>query len=410
MARLTFAGVRRGAAVLGAEGPRGFAQRAVRRAYKALDAGTLEFPLLPGLVADSATIRPAEPVPLAAGAVPAVGWLCAPPSLGSGGHTTMFRMIRGLEEAGIRCVLFLYDRHGGDVVDHARTLRQGWPEIRADVRDAAGGIGNVDACFATSWDSAHVLAVRAAPTVRRLYFIQDYEPYFYPRGSEYALAEDSYRFGFRHVALGEMVAGTIRDEIGVECETVPFGNDASTYRYQPGVKRSGVVFYSKPDVPRRGYVHVRLALEEFHRRHPEQEIHAYGAKVTDLPIPVTWHGRMWPTELNDLYNRTLGGIAMSFTNITLVAGEMLAAGNIPVLNDSPFARAVVTSPHIAWARPTPHAIADALCEVVEHPDPDARARAVAGTRQIGWDETKAALVSIVQRELGTTLGSVRPAV
>ena len=51
--------------------------------------------------------------------------------------------------------------------------------------------------------------------MRRLYFIQDFEPYFYGRGSMYSLAEDSYRFGFRCIALGQMVAGTLRSEVGI---------------------------------------------------------------------------------------------------------------------------------------------------------------------------------------------------
>lgn len=392
---------RRAVDVLLQEGPRGFAQRAVNRAYKALDVGVLEFPLLAQDVADSVEVTRAAREPASApSGRPVVGWLTAPPALGSGGHTTMFRMIEGLEAAGVECVLFLYDRHNGDIAAQAATVRRGWPGVRAQVRSAEAGITGVDACFATSWESAHVLATRSAPDLRRLYFIQDYEPYFYPRGSLYALAEDSYRFGFRHVALGEMVAGTIRDEIGAPSDVVPFGCDNDAYRLLPTAPRTGVVFYSKPDVPRRGYAHIKLALEEFHRRHPEQEIHAYGDKVSDLAVPVTWHGRLWPHELNDLYNRTLGGIAMSFTNITLVAGEMLSAGNIPVVNDSSFARAVLDNPHIAWARPTPRAIAEALCRVVEEPDPEARARAAAASVQTGWAQTQAALVRIVQDELG----------
>ena len=389
---------RRTLEVARAEGLRGVAKRAIRRVYKSMDAAALDFPLRPDEVADSMTLPAARPVSVAPGP-PRVGWLTTPPALGSGGHTTMFRMIQGLESAGIRCVLFLHDRHGGDIAEHARRVRQGWPDVHAEVRDAQLGIAGVDACFATSWESAHVLARRAPEKVRRLYFIQDYEPYFYPRGSLYALAEDSYRFGYRHVALGQMVADAIRQELGVASDIVPFGCDNDIYRLLPQTSRSGVVFYSKPEVPRRGYVHIRLALEEFHRRHPEQEIHAYGDRVADTLVPVTWHGRMWPEELNELYNRTLGGIAISFTNITLVAGEMLSAGSIPVVNDSPFARAVLDNPHVAWARPTPHAIAEELCRVVEHTDPASRARAAAASIQTGWEETKKALTRIVEDEL-----------
>ncbi len=380
------------------EGPRGVAQRVVRRAYHSLDAGALELPLLGPDVVDPVDV-PAVAPHATTNREPVVGWLTAPPSLGSGGHTTMFRMIQGLEESGIRCVLYLYDRYGGDIAQQERVVRQGWPGVLAEIRSAEDGISGIDACFATSWDTAHVLVARGDPSIRRMYFIQDYEPYFYPRGSLYSFAEDSYRFGFRHVALGDMIADTIKAEIGADSDVVPFGCDNETYRPLAPQDRSGVVFYSKPNVSRRGYPHVQLALKEFHRRHPEQEIHVYGDKVVDLDAPVTWHGRLWPEQLNALYNRTLGGIAMSFTNVTLVAGEMLAAGNIPVVNDSPLTRPVLDNPHVVWARSSPGAIAEALSRVVECDDPQARATAAANSIRTGWGPTQSAVVALVRDEL-----------
>ncbi|GAP56006.1 glycosyl transferase group 1, partial [Arthrobacter sp. Hiyo6] len=80
-------------------------------------------------------------------------------------------------------------------------------------------------------------------------------------------------------------------------------------------------------------------------------------------IPLTQHGMLSRAELNDLYNRTIAGLALSFTNITLVASEMLAAGNIAVLNDHEFSRQVLTNPEAVWAPPTPSSLAAALSEV-----------------------------------------------
>jgi glycosyltransferase involved in cell wall biosynthesis len=392
--------VRRIVRTLAHEGPRGLAQRVVRRAYRAVDAAGLDFPLLPGDIADSASVAPQRSHARALPGVPTVGWLMTPPALGSGGHTTIFRMVTALEAAGIRCVLFLYDRHGGDASTYAERIRVGWPRVQAAAVNVGDTIDTVDGCFATSWESAHVLALRASRNLKCFYFIQDYEPFFYPRGSLYELAEDTYRFGFQHVALGEMVAAAIRNEVGVDSDVVPFGCDSDVYKLAPSAtERTGVVFYAKPEVPRRGYVHARLALEEFSRRHPEQEIHVYGDKITDLPMPVTWHGRMWPNDLNALYNRTLGGFAMSFTNISLVAEEMLSAGCIPVVNDSPLARADLDSPYVAWARPTPHALADALCQVVEHADPAARAMSASASARKGWGSARDGVVRIVEEAL-----------
>lgn len=394
-------GAMRAVGVLRQEGVRGLAQRAVRRAHQALDAGEIDFPIHPGDIADSTVVRPSVPrPPWSEARPPVVGWITTPPALGSGGHTTMFRMIQGLEAAGFVCRVLLYDRHGGDVAEQARTVRRGWPWVRADVLGVDTGLAGLDACFATGWESAHVAATRLPSTVRKLYFIQDYEPYFYPRGSLYALAEDTYRFGFRNVALGSMVAERLRVEAGVDSTVVPFGNDDDVYRLLPSTTgRRGVVFYAKPDTARRGYPHVRMALAEFHRRHPDEEIHGYGTRLGAVDFPVTWHGRLWPTELNELYNRTVGGIAMSFTNISLVAGEMLAAGCIPVVNDSPMARADLASPYAVWAPATPTAIADALSQIVTARDVGARAAAAADSVRLGWSATQAACVDVVRDEL-----------
>lgn len=379
------------------EGPRGVVRRAVRRAYRQLDAHTLDFGLLPEDIADSTRLQlgPVPPVPVGRPLV--VGWLTTPPAAGSGGHTTMFRMVEALEQAGHRCVVLLYDRHHGSAAAQAEVIRDCWPGVRAEVRSVDEGFDGLDACVATGWESAHVLAVRPTRPLHRLYFIQDYEPLFSPHGSEYELAADTYRFGFTNIALGEMVHRRLRDDLGVSSELVPFSCDTSVYSLHNQGQRSGVVFYAKPGLARRGYLLGTLALAEFHRRHPDQPIHVYGSPVPDLRIPVVRHGRLTPEELNALYNRCVAGLAMSFTNISLVAEEMLAAGCVPVVNSSPDARADLDNPHVGWASPTPGGIADALFDAVGAADIPARAAAAAGSvRTDNWARTRDGVRLIIE--------------
>ncbi|KDA04891.1 hypothetical protein DC31_01990 [Microbacterium sp. CH12i] len=382
-------------------GPRALAQRIARTLYSKTGAGALDEPLSDRDVADSTALvlaapetRPARGVPLT------VGWVTVPPAAGSGGHTTLFRMVEAVEAAGHHCVLFLNDRFGGDIAVHEQAVRNWWPQLKATVRDAADGIDGVDAAVASSWDSAHILASRGTAPMRRLYFIQDYEPYFYPHGSMYTLAEDTYRFGFRNIALGEMVAQSLRDETGVDADATEFGCDTRMYRILSGKRRTGVVVYARPGVPRRGFWLARLALEEFHRRQPDVEIHVYGEHVRNLRFPATQHGKLSPTALNELYNRSIAGIAMSFTNISLVAEEMLAAGTIPVVNDSPGSRADLVNEHVAWATPTPHGIARALSDAVMRVDrEDAALAASVSVRQFGWSKAQSDVVRIIEEEV-----------
>lgn len=388
----------KGARVLRKEGPRGLAQRTARVAYKKLGAASLEEPLRDADIADSTSLslplpsrRPAPGTPLH------IGWVTTPPAAGSGGHTTLLRMVEAVEQAGHRCTLFLYDRYGGDPARQETVIREWWPKVKAQITDANDGISGVDACVASSWETAHVLATHGATPMRRLYFIQDFEPYFYPRGSLYSLAEDTYRFGFRCVALGEMVARLLRSEIGIAPDVTEFGCDTSVYHPLGNQKRTGVVLYARPDVPRRGYWLARLALERFHQMHPEAPIHIYGERVADLSFPVTQHGRLTPTQLNGLYNTCRAGLAMSFTNISLVAEEMLAAGVSTVVNDSVHSRADLENPNVFWAPPTPAAIAEVLSDAYSRPTGDEEATA-ASVRQFGWTKAQADVVRIIQEE------------
>ena len=54
------------------------------------------------------------------------------------------------------------------------------------------------------------------------------------------------------------------------------------------------------------------------------------------------------------------GIALSFTNVSLVPDELLACGVIPVTNEAPYARGGLDNPHVRWTAPTPYGLADAL--------------------------------------------------
>ncbi|WP_236557324.1 rhamnosyltransferase WsaF family glycosyltransferase [Arthrobacter sp. 9AX] len=369
------------------------------------DTAALDFPLLRQDIADSTRLR----LELPSGRKNTedalhLAWLCTPPGPGSGGHTTLFRMVKGMEDRGNKCTLLLYDRHGSDMSRASAVIRQHWPWMQANVLPVPDVIEGFDGCVASSWDTAHVLASRGATTaMHRFYFIQDYEPFFYPRGSLYSLAEDSYRFGFRNIALGNMVAEALQHTAGVPADTVPFGCDGETYLLQNLGTRQGVVFYARETVDRRGTLLAKLALEEFHARHPEQVIHVYGDPVRSWQIPHRHHGKLSPSELSRLYNSSLAGLALSFTNISLVAEEMLSCGMAPVVNDHAFARKDLSARGLLWAPATPGGIAEALSRAVEQPmTASETTRAAAGARR-NWIPAQKATASIIEEEVAACI-------
>jgi hypothetical protein len=385
--------------ILRDDGPRHLAQRISRAAYLRLDASRLEFPLELDYVADSRGLtlavpqrRPSRGTPLT------VGWVCTPPGPGSGGHTTLFRMVEAVETAGHTCVLYLYDRFHGQLSRHERVIREYWPALRAEIRSVASGMEPLDAFVASGWPTAHVLAALAELPTRRLYLIQDFEPFFYPHGSEYALAEDTYRFGFRCITIGRMVADLLRERFDVCAQVAEHGCDTTVYELTNPALRSGVVFYAKPGVGRRGFELGVLALQEFHRRRPEHEIHIFGDASARVPFPVINHGSLRPVQLSELYNQCRAGIAMSFTNLSLVPAEMLACGTIPAIVGPDYVRVDLDNEFARWVDPSPHDLADELCAIVDDPEPSP-AKVAASVRRATWDSSQHVVVETVEDEV-----------
>ncbi len=398
--------LRRLAGNLVRKSPRDILRHTVRRWSDRLDAAELDFPLLVRDIADSQAPRMAQAAPPPLSGRRRLGWIVVPPGAGSGGHTTLFRMMEAARADGFENTLLFYDRYGSDFARNVQTVRAAWPWLDCAIEPVGDTLSGFDGIVASSWATAHVAARRASAGQPVVYFIQDFEPYFYPRGSEYALAEDSYRLGHRNVALGAMVRDRLAAEVGVSAEHVPFGCDTDVYRLSdPPKRRAGVLFYAKRGNDRRGHRLAVMALSEFHRRHPHEPIHAYGDPPRGLPFPVVDHGSVPPAQLNEIYNTVAAGIALSFTNISLVAEEMLAAGVVPVVNDSPLPRADLPNPHVAWAVPTAAGIADALEAALAAQRDPGHGRAVsASVVPHTWAETGRKLSAIIAEEVGAARG------
>jgi glycosyltransferase involved in cell wall biosynthesis len=174
-------------------------------------------------------------------------------------------------------------------------------------------------------------------------------------------------------------------------------------------QRTGVCLYSRPDTPRRAFQLAVLAVDLFAERHPDVDIHLFGASPsTRLPFRAADHGLRTPEQLNALYNRCVAGLVLSATNVSLVPHEMLAAGCIPVVNDAEHNRIVLDNDQIAYAPATPFELADALCALVERPaaERDSAARAAAASvAGNSWDEAGAAVERIVR---GVVEAAARP--
>jgi hypothetical protein len=115
---------------------------------------------------------------------------------GFNGIQTIFRFIEKLSKEGVKNHLVIYDNPTVDIRKMKREMFEHFPDI-TDFKitvfgdDKLAGIKelpNSDIAFCTIWTSAYIL-LRFNKTIRKYYFIQDYEPLFYVAGSTSALTE-----------------------------------------------------------------------------------------------------------------------------------------------------------------------------------------------------------------------------
>lgn len=325
-------------------------------------------------------------------------WVIGAAGPGSGGHTTAFRIVKYLQRHGYANRVYFYDPFGGDHKYYEAIAREHYG-LTCEIGNVRNGMADAHAVFATDWPSAYAV-YNARCSGKRFYFVQDYEPFFYPVGTNSVLAENTYRMGFHGITAGPWLAEKLSQEFGMATDFFPFGCDTNRYIWDPGSKRSGVAFYARAGTPRRAVEMGFLAFELFAKRQPHVELHFFGERLGDLPFNFVNHGLVTPARLNEIYNRCFAGLSLSLTNVSLVPYEMLAAGCIPVVNDARHNRMVLDNPHVRYALPSPHSLAGAMEAVVTMPDFEAVSRqGAASVASASWDDAGAAVDAALRRAM-----------
>jgi glycosyltransferase involved in cell wall biosynthesis len=305
--------------------------------------------------------------------------------------STFMHAVELLEGRGHTCrIAVLYKGLRRDLVRDRAIARERFPHVAAPLDDFDDGIRPSDAVVATAWPTAYALRASGAAGVP-FYLVQDHEPSFYAVSSDSVLAEQTYGFGFYGITAGRWLASTLERDHDMACTAFDLGVDLDCYTPPVGTAaneaRDGVVFYARPDTPRRGYELGMAALALVAARHPESPIHLVGQDLTvrDPGFEPIVHGRCAPQELAAIYQRCAVGLVLSLTNLSLLPAELLATGCIPVMNDGENVRASFDNP---WARlvpPRPDALAAAISEELAAPrSAVSRAEAAASVGSLGW--------------------------
>ncbi len=289
------------------------------------------------------------------------------PSFGkhSGGHTTIFRWVRLLEQAGIDVEFYLVGQSEFLTESEiSRTVSEHYFPLKARFRLKVEAMRPADCVVATEWRTAY--AVRDFPNCReKFYFVQDFEPSFFSASSQSVLAEQTYRWGFKCITAGKWLK-SVMEGYGNQAVSFDLAYDSEFYRQppQPAFPPKRVVFYARHVTPRRGFELGILALELLRQRHPDVEIVLYGWKEFEdrVSFPFVNGGVLSHAELAKLYQGARVGLSLSLSNYSLVPQEMLACG-LPVVEarlPSVQAAYPAASPGILLTEVTPEALADSL--------------------------------------------------
>lgn len=312
--------------------------------------------------------------PITANAIPSntINWFIPKIGKGSGGHLNIFRFVRGLEERGFECRLIIV----GDLLPQSsdtvkKNIGEWFFPLQADVFIGLDNeIPPAIFSIATSWQTAY--AVKAFQSTQiRCYFVQDFEPWFYPAGTDSVLAENTYHFGFHGITAGSWLAEKLRTEYGMQTCALGFSYDRNLYspsaRKSAGTKR--VFFYARPPTARRAFELGLLVLREVCRKIPSAEVVMAGWDVSnyEIPFPCRHAGLMELTELNDLYHQCDVALVLSCSNLSLLPVELMAAGVPVVSNSAPYTRWLLNADNSLLANPDVESLAAAVVEILEKP-------------------------------------------
>lgn len=178
-----------------------------------------------------------------------------------GGIFTIFRFIEKMSVEGVENRVIIYDNPSFDVEKLKKQISENFPNLRKykiiifdHSNQKVSELPSCDIAICSFWVSAYLL-LKFNKTKRKYYFIQDYEPLFYAGGSTYALAESTYRFGFRGLVNTPGLLAAVNQRHGLEGISFIPAVDQTIYYPDSNKnnKRLKIFFYARPNNPRNAF-------------------------------------------------------------------------------------------------------------------------------------------------------------
>lgn len=272
-----------------------------------------------------------------------------------------------------------------------------WQRDRAG-DDPFGHLRECDVAIATFWTSAYP-AMRFNRCRAKFYFVQDFEPAFYPAGSGWALAEETWHFGLPGIVNTPGLAEVYRSYGNAAVSFVP-GVDTERW-HPPGRKPSSdghpvkVFFYGRPAQPRNAFGLGLFALSKVKEQLGDRvEIVCAGAEWNPGAYKMLGVlenlGVLSLEQVTELYRDCDIGLVLMLTkHPSYQPLEFMASGMITVTNANPATDWLLRHEENALVAPNAGSlIAEQIVRAAE--DPELRERltrtALAEVRAARWED------------------------
>lgn len=333
-----------------------------------------------------------------------IAWVLSPLSPGSGGQSTITRFARFLAKQGHNITIYIYEGVQPQTLSEARKILTTNFNLNVQVKKISQ-FKSADVLIATGWETAYPV-FNLKTTAHKFYFVQDFEPYFYGVGSKSVLAENTYKMGLYGITAGKWLSHRLSTTYGMETDYFDFGADLDIYKFdesKQSAKQKKICFYARPVTERRAFELGIIALDIFHKKHPEYSIEFIGWDTSDydIPFPYVNHGIVTPARLAELYEESVACLVLSLTNVSLLPLELLAAGCIPVMNEGENNEMVLGhNDYIRYAPAAPIELAEQLSQAVNEKDIQQTAlRASQSVKSLSWQDSYEKVELIIKREV-----------